>query len=366
MTANSFIFSEKTSIKLLRHASFWVVCCIDSFYNGLYPTNSLNQLADWKLYYNSFISFIFFLPGLMFIVYISLYALIPRFIFRKKYPGFILAVACLLVFNVYFDYLLAQLTSDLFNISKEGEILFLNTWTRAFIKGFQNGVTLIGVAVSIKLGKYWYLKQLENRRLEALKIDNERKILKSNIRPDFLLYSLDNLRKKIKTSYTESAEMILNLSELFSFILYDVREELVPLEKEINAVENLIAVENIIHDNQVEIDISVDITNGYSFIPPLLLFSFLQKLFAENEVKNKKFKNIYIYIQAVADTLSLTFTLNYFEKITIEFIPPEKLNDTEKQLYALYNKFEITRNEKENSYTINIHTPLYEQEKIKT
>ena len=188
--------------------------------------------------------------------------------------------------------------------------------------------------------------------------------MKSNIRPDFLLYSLDNLQKKIETSYSDSAEMILNLSDLFSFILYDCKEELIPLQKEITAVQNLIIVENIIHNNQVEIEISVDITNGYMLIPPLLLFSFLQKLFAENEVKNKKFNKIYIDIKAVADILNLTFTLNYFEKIAIDFIQTEKPDDTEK-LYALYNKFEIKRNEKENSYTINITTFLYEPEKIK-
>ena len=299
----------------------------------------------------------------MIAVYVSIYLLIPWCIFKKKYLLFILAVTCLLILTAYCNYFIALLTAGLLNISKEGESLYMYTWTRAFVKGFQNGVTLLSIAVSIKLGKYWYLKQLENKNLSAIKIENEKKILKFNIRPDFLLYSLSNLRRKMETSYSDSAEMILNLSDLFSFILYDCKEELIPLEKEISAIKNLITVEKIIHNNEVEIDLSVDITNCYPLTPPLLLFSFLQKLFAENEIKNKKFNRININIRAVDEILNLTFTLSCFNKIAIDFIQQD-LNDTEKKLYALYNKFQIIRNEKENNYTINISTFLYAQKKV--
>ncbi|HEY2726145.1 MAG TPA: histidine kinase [Parafilimonas sp.] len=309
-------------------------------------------------------SFIFFLPGLMVLVYVTIYIFIPAFIFRKKYLLFILAVACLLILNVYCDYFISALTNNLFNTSKDGETMFLNIWKRAFIKGFQNGVTVAGIAISIKLAKYWYIKQLQNKKLAELQISNEKKILKANIRPDFILYSLNNLRKKIETSYSASAEMILHLSDLFSFILYDCKDELIPLSKEISAVQNLIEVEKIIQNKYVEIDTSINVANGYTLIPPLLLFSFLQKLFAENEIKNNKFNKICIDIDAVDGTLYLTIILNYFEKITIDFIQTEKLDDTEKKLYALYNKFEIIRNENENNYTIHISTFLYEEKKV--
>jgi len=144
----------------------------------------------------------------MIAVYVSIYLLIPWFIFRKKYLLFILAVTCLLILTVYCNYFIALLTTGLLNTSKEGASLYMYTWTRAFVKGFQNGVTLLSIAVSIKLGKYWYLKQLENKKLSAIKIENEKKILMSGIRPDFLLYSLNNLRRKMETSYSDSAEMI--------------------------------------------------------------------------------------------------------------------------------------------------------------
>ena len=42
-----------------------------------------------------------------------------------------------------------------------------------------------------------------------------------------------------------------------------------------------------------------------------------------------------------------------------------KLNENEKKLYALFNRVEITRNESENNYAINLATFLYEPEKLK-
>jgi LytS/YehU family sensor histidine kinase len=277
-----------------------------------------------------------------------------------------MAVTFLLSLSLLCDFFIAKLTIPLFSLlSTDMHTMFINTWFRAFIKGFQNSVTLVSIAVGIKLAKYWYLKQQENNRLTTLKIYNEKQVLKANIRPDFLLYALDNLRRKIAVSYRDSAEMILHLSEVFSYILYDCSEELIPLGKEIAAVENLITVEKIIHNNKVGIDFSTNITVESKLVPPLLIFSFVQKIFGEGELKSKKFNNISIQIYTLHDELCLTCKLNYSDKIVIDFIPIEELNENEKKLYALFNRFDITRNEHENNYVINLATFLHEPEKVK-
>lgn len=366
MTVQDFIFSGKTSTRLLRHASFWGIFCIKSFYDSLYIDTSFAEFKNWSLYYNAFLSFFLFLPTLIALVYTCIYVLIPKFIFKKKYFVFILAVILLLVLNLLCDFFIAKKSASLFSLSPTNmHVMFINTWFRAFAKGFQNSITLVSVAVSLKLTKYWYLRQQENNRLTALKLYTEKQILKANIRPDFLLYSLDNLRKKISVSYKDSAEMILHLSEVFSHILYDCSEELISLKKEIAAVENLIAVEKISHNNEVEMDITTNIPDENKLIPTLLIFSFLQKIFGENEIENKKFNNISIYIYTLRDELCLKCKLNYFDKISIDFIPIEKLNENEKKLYALFNRFEITRNESENNYEINLATFLYEPDRVK-
>jgi len=299
------------------------------------------------------------------VVYISIYFLVTRFLLKKQYVFFILAIIILLAANLCSNYFIANRTSILFNTSKNGESLFLDIWRRGFIKGFQNSVALVSIAVGIKLAKYWYVKQQDNSRLTALKIYNEKRVLKANIHPDFLLYSLDNLRRRIAVSYRDSAEMILNLSEVFSYILYDCSEELLSLREEIAAVENLIIVERIIHKNHVVIDFTTNITGENKLVPPLLIFSFVQKIFAEGEPKNKKLNNISVHIYTLYDELCVTCKLNYFNIIRSDFIPLEKLNENEKKLYALFNRFDIIRNVHENNYVINLATTLYEPEKIK-
>ena len=99
--------------------------------------------------------------------------------------------------------------------------------------GLVNFAKVAAAAAIIKYLKYWWLKQKESQRLEKEKINAELQLLKAQVHPDFLFKTLNNIYTHAVASSPRTSGMLLKLSDLLSYMLYECDNPLVPLEKEI-------------------------------------------------------------------------------------------------------------------------------------
>lgn len=137
-------------------------------------------------------------------------------------------------------------------------------------------ISITFLATGIKLAKILYLQQIENTRLEKEKSENEIRIIKGSIQPNFLLQSLNTVHKKIHNREPEAPATILWFSELLSYILYDSREPFVPLKRELRMINLLIEMEKIHTGNRSEYLLETKGNPENKSIVPLQLFTQMQ------------------------------------------------------------------------------------------
>jgi hypothetical protein len=273
VTKHEFIFSNKKSHQVARHIAFWVVFIlifsIQSFGDplaGFISKESLMHVLETDLCY---------LPVCVFSVYIFSNVLFPVFLKKKKYGSFITAFLLLVAFDLFINYYAVRLYFKLASVNTltVGQKIMVDysfVWSAILAGGFVLG---------IKLAKNWYQQQNENLLLAKQKASTELKVLKARIHPDLLFKTLDDIYHKINSGSPKSPLMILKLSEMLSYLLYESEQELVPLQDELTAVNDFISISKLSRaDNLLSIRIVGNPDNKW--IPPLLLLSLIQNSFA--------------------------------------------------------------------------------------
>jgi LytS/YehU family sensor histidine kinase len=127
--------------------------------------------------------------------------------------------------------------------------------------------------------KRWYLKQKEKERVEKEKLITDLQLLKAQIHPGFLFSSLDHIHAYAKKNSQEAPELLLKLSDLLSYMLYECDDPKVPLEKELTMMKEYIYMEKIGYGDTLEFETAVKGNTANQFIAPLLLLPFIENSF---------------------------------------------------------------------------------------
>src|SRR5690625_7255120 len=79
----------------------------------------------------------------------------------------------------------------------------------------------------------WLKKRVEVAELYTTNIESELNFLKTQINPHFLFNTLNSIYALALKKSDEAPDLILKLSEIMRYMLYDCNEDLVPLDQEI-------------------------------------------------------------------------------------------------------------------------------------
>jgi len=142
-----------------------------------------------------------------------------------------------------------------------------------------NFAKVAAAAAIIRYVKYWWLKQKESQRLEKEKINTELQLLKAQVHPDFLFKTLNNIYTHASTSSPRTSGMLLKLSDLLSYMLYECEGALVPLEKEIMMMKEYMHLEKIRHNDEPELEVNIKGDLNGRMIAPFLLLPFIENSF---------------------------------------------------------------------------------------
>ncbi|QCR25089.1 two-component system sensor protein [Pontibacter sp. SGAir0037] len=147
------------------------------------------------------------------------------------------------------------------------------------MSGVRGGLTVAGFAGAIKLAKHWYQKNQLNLKLEHEKLTAELQLLKAQVHPHFLFNTLNNLYSLTLTHSAEAPEVVLKLSGLLRYMLYEGNVPKVPLSKEVKLITDYLELEKMRYGNRL--DLSVNLSGDFDgkLIAPLLLLPFLENSF---------------------------------------------------------------------------------------
>ena len=132
------------------------------------------------------------------------------------------------------------------------------------------------LVIIFKLFKNLHLKQKEHELLLRQKINNELQLLKTKFRPQFLYNALQHISNLIHKQSDESPSILLKLSELLSYVLYENEKELVPLENELGILKTFLLLKNTFHSGDCTIQFNQQVESKHLYISPLLLLSIVE------------------------------------------------------------------------------------------
>lgn len=212
---------------------------------------------------------VFFLNYLVAALIIG-YVLLPRFIYRKKYMSFL----------IYFSMLIAFVI-----IIEEGvleRIFFVDTKGQNFSELIYNLLDVLPPVIILSGFKLAWDATIKQRQLEELKLraqESELQFLKSQINPHFLFNNLNNLYAYSLENSPKTPEIILELSSILRYMLYECHEKYVSLHKEIENLRDFIELQKLQIEGRGKIEFRVDdLSAGYQ-IAPLILVVFVENAF---------------------------------------------------------------------------------------
>lgn len=206
--------------------------------------------------------------------YFNLWVLFPQFLRPKNYFTYLVSVVLsVLLGAMLMAFALLQL--DTFDVEQKASIFSFGFILNNFIAIF----TTLVLTMSLKLVKQWYERERQNLQLQQLQTATELKFLKAQINPHFLFNVLNTLYALSIKKSDQTPEVILKLSEILRYLLYEAGDHEVSLKKELNYVKNFIELEQMRYGDRVEVELSEYGPLDKVSIAPMLLLTFIENSF---------------------------------------------------------------------------------------
>ena len=139
----------------------------------------------------------------------------------------------------------------------------------------------IGVNVAISLS-FSYRREQDNRKeLEKFKLQEELKYLKQQISPHFFMNVLNNIHEMADEDVSKSQEMIIELSQLMRYVLYESENGSTDLASESRFISSYVGLMKMRYlEDIVKVNLELpDETSANLRVPPLLFISFIENAF---------------------------------------------------------------------------------------
>jgi len=333
-------------IPIRLHIIFWATYFIFNFIRY----GSINN-DYWYSLKSNLVEF----PLNIIITYFTIYFLIPKYIVKKKYfQFFILLILSLILFysvRTGLNYILV--TKEIW---PEAEGLH-NAFTFDHIVEVTIGVVYVIALVSaIKLTFEWIQEKRKNDELQKIQLQTELDLLKSQIQPHFFFNTLNNLYALVIKKSPNAPDVVLKLSEIMQYVIYDVNEPKISLLKAINYIHSYLELEKLRYGSQIKSNLSIHGNIDEIEIPPLIFLPFIENCFKHGTKNNDDIK---VDIAFEVNNNFLFFTVkNTFHNIDeIRVKRGLGIKNVERRLQLLYDK-EFTLETKIDNNNFNVYLKL--------
>ena len=199
---------------------------------------------------------------------------------------------------------------------------------------------------------------IESKKMAAQK-QSELNLLQSQLSPHFLFNTLNNLYGISITQNEKIPNLLLKLSELLRYSVYETRQTFIPLSEEIQYINNYISFEKIRIGDRLHLKTSIEEVISHEIkIAPMLLIVFIENAFKHS--KNSFDKTIFIDIglKRVDENIMFSITNSYGN---LKERKGEKadgglgLDNVKKRLELLYaNEYTLNEEKLDNSYSVTL------------
>jgi two-component system sensor histidine kinase AlgZ len=184
--------------------------------------------------------------------------------------------------------------------------------------------------------------------------------LKSQINPHFLFNTLHNLNSLVYAGAKNANEVIIKLSNIMRYMIYESGKERVALSSEIEYMNDYIHLESIRLNNSFKLDFTITGPVEKINIAPLMLITFLENAF-KHGVSDQE-PDCWIDVKLSVDSRQLTYRVSNKK---IRNVKQNKLksgfglDNVKKRLELSYpDKYALVVDDREDTYSINLTLQL--------
>jgi LytS/YehU family sensor histidine kinase len=195
-------------------------------------------------------------------------------------------------------------------------------------------------------------KQKEFHEINSQRLGEELKFLKNQINPHFLFNTLNNLYSLILNNNPVAKQVVLKLSDLLSYMIYESSEPTVSVSKEIEYIENYLLLEKIRYGERVSVSFVKSGDLSKIKIPSLITLPLIENCFKHGVVNESEQAMISIEISYKDDIFTLK-TENTIPKIRPEYKNSGMgLKNMRRRLDLIFNgNYSLNINDDNDSYS---------------
>lgn len=328
--------------KIILQVLFWI-CSV------LFAIAAFYVASDYQLVLNSNLVFRAILPNIGFAlaVYVNLYVLIPRYLKTNNY-----------IFYTFWLLLLLSAASAVIQIAL---VVFLQTksFSEQFLSLFSShyftAAFYVGITSLFKFVKDWIQLQQINLKLSQIereKLEAELNTLKSQLNPHFLFNCLNNIYSLALNNSPKTPDIVLKLSEMMRYVLYESRENFIPVKKELDFLANFIELQRIRLNDKIDISYTIEGEIPERKVIPLIFEPFIDNAFKHGIHHPADQPFIHIEVKFIGSLMKFSVR-NNFRRLNNKPSDDKSsgigLKNIEKRLNYLYNtedyKYEVTKSE---------------------
>jgi sensor histidine kinase YesM len=251
---------------LLLHVSFWV----------LYFSYRLYDIQEY-LGYNRAVTYLGLIVFFSVLAsYIHYFFILPDLFGQKRIGAYLIKVVGLIIVVVA---LRITTENQIFTKMMPNENYYKTIKLTRVVSTSWDILTFLIFTGMIRFTVDWFTLENKKKQLENEKLIAELNYLKAQINPHFLFNTLHNLNYLVYSKSDKATDVIIRLSNIMRYMIYDANKEKVPIQKEIGYMNDYIHLEGIRMNHAFKLTFDIKGKSEPVEIAPLIMLTFLENAF---------------------------------------------------------------------------------------
>lgn len=324
------------------HIFFWIIYLTGSVVLPGIAYGIESVILDTTFFVASFACF-----------YINYFFVVPKFFNAEKIYqsifAFFISVSCFVSLRFGIEQWLFPTVFNIRNYPKDTNFFYY------FFDNVFYSSTTIFISTAFWFFKYFINAEKEKTQLIEAKKNAELQALKTQINPHFIFNSLNNIYSLLYSKSEKALPAIEELSRLLRYTTKDLEKDFITIEKEIEYIESLTALEKLRLKNPELLVLEKNINNSQLLISPMILVPFVENAFKHGDFNDKGFT---MKINEHGNLLHF-FIANFKKEKTKDSVSGIGIENVKKRLEILYPKMhKLIINESETEFTVNLKIDL--------
>lgn len=296
------------SPKKIFYFIFWTTLFISVGFQILDPNNPLKALLP---------TFIFIILAISISHYVSDYELpkalkkgeLKKFIVKALLFTLLLSLTLALNFTLFPSSFSEQkMLMQQIHLSQQAQFL------TELYKAFPSAMAIITTTCGIRFYEEHHKIEKVNAKLKQEHLEAHLKLLQDQINPHLMFNVLNHIHTLMQSDVELASTVLLKFSDILRYQLYECNHKMVLLHREIQYLQDLVAIEQIRWGDELDVDCQWNISNRDLLIAPLLLVPLIENAFKHvSRLPNTK-GYIIINFTEKNDTLNLYIENSYSDK----------------------------------------------------